>query len=65
MKVNERLKKYRLDHNLTQPEMAVKLGVSIGTYNALENGRTELNTGTIDKISKLLRISVKTVRENL
>ena len=62
MKIKDRLKKYRLDHNLTQLSMAKELGVSIRTYNRLENGHTALNTSTVSKISNLLKISVKTVR---
>lgn len=64
-KISERLKKFRLDHNLTQYEMCGLLGVSIATYNALENGKTNINTDTVDKISQLLKIGVKTVRDNL
>lgn len=61
----DRLKQYRMDHNLTQHEMAKVLGVSIGTYNALEKGRKNVTTGTVDKIATLLKITVKKVRDNL
>ena len=64
-KISERLKKYRLDHNLTQHEMAKVLGVSVPTYNLLENGKSSVNTGTVDKIAQILEIDVKTVRDNL
>lgn len=64
-KISERLKEYRLNHNLTQEEMAKELGVSVATYNWLENGKTNLNTDTIDKISNLLNMPVDKVRKNL
>lgn len=65
MKISERLKKYRLEHNLTQLEMAKVLKVSITTYNALENGKTNVTTVTVDKISELLQIDVYKVRKCL
>ena len=65
MKISERLKKYRLEHNLTQEEIAKELGVSIATYNALENGHTNVYTTTVDKIANLLCTDVKYVRKNL
>lgn len=65
MKISKRLKKYRLEHNLTQLEMAKVLKVSITTYNALENGKTNVTTITVDKISELLQIGVCEVRKCL
>ncbi len=38
MKRNE-LKVLRVKHDLTQPQMAERLGVSIATYNLVENGK--------------------------
>ena len=64
-KISEKLKEYRLDHNLTQFDMAKELHVSVTTYNHLENGHTAINTKTVDKISKLLNINVKKVRKCL
>ena len=64
-RISQRLKQYRLEHNLTQLEMSKVLGVSITTYNALESGKTNVNTDTVDKISKLLAIDVTSVRKNL
>lgn len=64
-RISERLKQYRLDHNLTQLEMCESLGISIVTYNALENGKTNINTNTVDKLSQLLELDVKKVRELL
>ena len=64
-KISERLKEYRLNHNLTQEEMAKELDVAVATYNRLENGKTSIYTDTIDKISKLLNIPVDKVRKNL
>lgn len=37
--VQNRLKVYRAMHNLTQEKLAIKLGVTRATINAIENGR--------------------------
>ena len=36
---NKELVKLRVDHDLTQPQAAEKLGVSTATYNLIENGK--------------------------
>jgi DNA-binding XRE family transcriptional regulator len=36
---NKGLVKLRVDHDLTQPQAAEKLGVSTSTYNLIENGK--------------------------
>lgn len=36
---NKELIKLRVDHDLTQTDMANICGVSVGTYNLIENGK--------------------------
>lgn len=36
---NKELIKLRVDHDLTQPQIAERLGVSTATYNLIENGK--------------------------
>lgn len=36
---NKELIKLRVDHDLTQTDMAKICGVSVGTYNLIENGK--------------------------
>lgn len=36
---NKELIKLRVDHDLTQTDLAEKCGVSVGTYNLIENGK--------------------------
>lgn len=36
---NKELIKLRVDHDLTQADMATICGVSVGTYNLIENGK--------------------------
>ena len=37
-KMRHNLKVFRVTHNLTQQQLADKLGVSVSTYNLIENG---------------------------
>ena len=64
-KISERLKEYRLNHNLTQYEMSKQLHVSVSTYNWLENGKSVINTKTTAKIAQLLDIDISKVRKLL
>lgn len=36
---NKELIKLRVDHDLTQTDMAAKCGISVATYNLIENGK--------------------------
>lgn len=42
---NKELVKLRVDHELTQPQAAQLLGVSLSTYNLIENGKRR---GSVD-----------------
>lgn len=52
----ERLKQLRLDHDLKQSEVAEKIGVSVQSYSAYENGR-EPNFATLALISKYFGVT--------
>lgn len=59
------LKTYRIEHNLTQLEMAKEIGFTVGTYNRLEKGNTNVTTVTVDKIARFLAMDVVSVRKLL
>jgi len=59
------LKAYRIEHNLTQLEIAKEMGFTVGTYNRLEKGNTKVTTVTVDKIAKFLNMDVVSVRKLL
>ncbi len=59
------LKTYRIEHNLTQLEMAKEIGFTVGTYNRLEQGNTNVTTVTVDKIARFLAMDVVSVRRLL
>lgn len=52
-----RLKELRLAHRLTQEQMAEKLGISVGLYNGLENGKRRMNEDYIAGAAVIFGIS--------
>ena len=52
------LKSARLENNLTQKQVALKLGVVESCYANWEQGRTEPNLDMLRKLSTLLRVTV-------
>ena len=59
------LKKHRLNHNLTQSEMAKKLGTSQSYYSQLETGRKKPGFQMVNKIAKVLKVQASVIRELL
>ena len=49
------LKRYRLEHNLTQKEMAVLLQTSESYYSLIENGRKIAGINMRKRICKVLK----------
>lgn len=54
------VKQIRVDMNLSQPEMAKKLGMHVNTYRNKENG---LVRWTLDEASMLSRLCGKEISE--
>lgn len=54
---NENLKEARLKKNLSQKEVAEKIGVAKSTYSLYESGNREPNVDTIKKIADVLDVS--------
>ena len=57
------LKVQRAIHNLTQQELAQKIGVSRQTINAMELGKYVPSTVLALKLSRLFKISVNDIFE--
>ncbi len=47
---NRNLKVLRAKHDLTQQEVADKIGISLSQYNNKENGKSEFKQSEINKI---------------
>lgn len=56
-KVGKRIKKARKDLNLTQEELAEKVGMHYTTISRIETGDSNPPVQTIAKIAKALKIS--------
>lgn len=53
----EALKRLRYDKNLTQPDIAIMLGLTYQQIQKYEKGQNKLSIGAIDAICKELDIS--------
>ena len=58
MKLNEKLREFRIKSNLTQRELAKKLGISIPTLQKYEYGTLKLKSEIIVKICKVFDIGI-------
>ncbi len=54
---NERLKELRLEKNLSQNELAEKLGVSQKSISNWETGVREADFGTLEKMTKFFNVT--------
>jgi len=67
--MGKRLKRIRLQHNLTQKEMSEEVGLSVSTISLIEQGKSTTTESLIRILSRLNRIkdleSVFRVGENL
>ena len=67
--IGSRLKKIRLQHNLTQKEMSEEVGLSVSTISLIEQGKSTTTDSLIRILTRLNRIkdleSVFRVGENL
>ena len=56
--IGRRLKALRQEHNWTLSEVAKRTGISAGTLSKLENGKTDLNFSSVNKLAEGLGIAV-------
>jgi len=59
--MNNRVKKFRTELNLTQAELSEKLGVSRQTVNAIENGRYNPSTALSLKLGIIVNKKVEEI----
>ena len=55
--IGERLKKARIDKNLTQEKLAEKLDVSIAFLSRVERGNSHINLKRLSQICEILGVS--------
>lgn len=59
MNIHEKIKVLRLFNDLTQEEMAEKLGYSVQGYAKIERGETDPTLGKLEAIAKVLGIRLQ------
>jgi transcriptional regulator with XRE-family HTH domain len=57
--VSERLKKIRLENNISQDFLAKKLGFTQKAYSKIENNETKLNVDVLKRISEILNVPIE------
>ena len=55
----EKMKILRINHHMTQLDVAEKIGISLSLYNLIENGKRVGSIETWEKIQKLFSLSDK------
>ena len=56
--IGKRLKALRKENDWTLSEVAKRTGISVGTLSKLENGKTDLNFSSVNKLAEGLGIAV-------
>lgn len=55
--IGERLKKARIDRNLTQEQLAEQMDVSVAFLSRVERGKTKINLNRLNQICNLLDVN--------
>lgn len=58
---HNKLKALRVEHGLTQTQMAKLIGIGLTSYNNKENGKLDFNITEIEKIKKIFHKSYEEI----
>lgn len=64
-KIGERIRKYRMDLNISQENFANKIGMDRTYYSSIENGKHNITILNLMKILKGLNITLEEFFKNL
>jgi transcriptional regulator with XRE-family HTH domain len=56
--IRNQIKKRRAEKRLTQSDVALDLGISVGAYNKIESGPTEITVKKLGEIAAILEVDV-------
>ena len=62
--VADRLKKARLEKNISQDFLAKKLGITQKAYSKIENNETKLNVDVLQRVSEVMDVPIETFFKN-
>lgn len=57
--IGRRVKKYRIQANLTQADVAEKLGISVSYVSQIECGRTDVSLKRLDEIANIIHARIE------
>jgi transcriptional regulator with XRE-family HTH domain len=57
MKINKKIRLIREENDLTQEDMATKLGMSVNGYAKIERGQTKVNLPKLEQIAESLGVN--------
>lgn len=57
--IGRRVKKYRIQANLTQADVAEKLGISVSYVSQIECGRTDVSLKRLDEIANIIHTRIE------
>lgn len=57
--IGRRVKKYRNQANLTQADVAEKLGISVSYISQIECGRTDVSLKRLDEIANIIHTNIE------
>ena len=61
--VGARIKKYRLERELTQAELAERLGIVKSVVSYYENDKVDIKRSVLEDIARVLKVSVSCLME--
>lgn len=64
MKVNEKIKKIRELKDLSQEQVAEKLGLATSSYSKIERGLTNISLTRLEEIAQIFNINATDLLEN-
>ncbi|MES2971459.1 MAG: helix-turn-helix transcriptional regulator [Patescibacteria group bacterium] len=64
IKIGEKLKKYRLQQDLTQAAFARKAGVSVNHYRQIEKGNVAVSILVLRKLCKAAEVNIMSIIHN-
>lgn len=56
--IGVRLRKYRLDHDMTIAELAAGAGLSVGFISLVENGKSDLTIGRLNRLLEFFAVNL-------
>ncbi|OYQ42908.1 hypothetical protein CHU92_03765 [Flavobacterium cyanobacteriorum] len=57
--VNDKVRKFRRERNISQENLADELGISQSHYSKMERGKVAIKINVLSQIAKILKVDIK------